>query len=356
MSKRPPFGYLFAIGIPLVLVFTLLLVFSRFLYGLEYYSPTVRVEEYFDLIRTGQYEQAMETLHIEEDALNRSGQYVEYFKSIYGEEIRTVSYAERKLQRTEENVYIDAYINGKTTQKFVLTKTGQKKLNFFDIWDIALAEPIPRISVTVHIPTGVRFYVNEVLVDEAYQTDQQVYVIDKYKNVKDDRATVETRSYRIHDLLEGFTLSAETSSGEICEIVLMEEEDAEKTYVVKRPIPETELPTMKKIAETITKKYSEFVANDIKFYQFTPYLYKNSKLYDDLREFYNAWFTPHDAYGFEEVSFFDIEAYDDTHYTLGVEFIYYVHRFNKRFDYHVRYHVYLLKVDDQWLLAELSIE
>ena len=279
------------------------------------------------------------------------------YKDLYGDTIDSVAYAERKLQRTERNVYIDAYINGKTTQKFVLTSTGEKRMRFFDTWTLAIVDEIPETSVTIHTPSGISLKVNGELLDDTYRVEPPGYVIDKYMNLKDDNKNIKTRTYKVDGLIKGFEVEAISDDGERCELILQEEDDETgSVYLVKRNIPAAELQQMKDIAENITKRYSEFVANDIKFHNFAPYVYKQSKLYDDLAEFYNAWFTPHDDYGFEEVSFFDIEAYDDTHYTLGVEFVYYVHRFNKRFDYPVRYHVYLLKTGDKWLLAELSIE
>ena len=359
MKKRSrfSFGWFFAISIPLVIVIASLYLFSKLLYGFEYYSPAVTVEDYFELIRNDQYEQAMDMVGIEGDQLNDRSRMIAYFKDLYGDKIESVAYAERKLQRTEDKVYIDAYINGKTTQKFVLTKTGEKRMRFFDTWTLALVDDIPKTSVTIHIPVGISLKVNGIDIGESHRVEPAGYVIDKYKNLKDDNKFIETRTYKVGDLMKGFEIEAVSDDGEACELVAQDEdEDGGAVYIVKRSIPESQLQEMKAVAENITKRYSEFVANDIKFHNFAPYVYQNSKLYDDLKEFYNAWFTPHDDYGFEEVSFFDIEAYDDTHYTLGVEFVYYVHRFNKRFDYPVRYHVYLLKVGDKWMLAELSIE
>lgn len=354
--KRLRIGWIFAVIIPIIVIVSALWILSKLLYGLEYYSPVVTVEEYFELISEDKYDEALDMIGIEADGLNDHTLLVNYFRDLYGDSIDSVAYAERKLQRTENNVYIDAYVNGKFTQKFVLTKTGEKRMRYFDTWTLALLDEIRKTSVTVHTPAGVSLKVNDIEIGDSYRVEPAGYVIDKYKNLKDDNKDIETRTYKVSDLLAGFTVEANTADGEKCELVLQEEGEGGTVYIAKRSIPEAQLQEMKDIAENITKRYSEFVANDIKFYQFAPYVYRDSKLYDDLAEFYNAWFTPHDDYGFEEVTFYDIEAYDDTHYTLGVKFVYYVHRFNKRFDYPVDYHVYLLKVDDKWLLAELSIE
>lgn len=349
-------GWIPAICIPLILVTAALYVFSKLLYGFEYYSPVVTVEGYYELIKSGDYNVAMDMLGIEGDELNDRSRIIDYFKDLYGDKIESVAYAERKLQRTENNVYFDAYVNGKITQKFVLTKTGEKRMRYFDTWTISLIDQIPKTSLTVHAPIGVYIKVNGRDIDETYLTEEPLYVIDKYKNVKDNNKIIETSTYVVKDLIKGYDIEVLSEDNELCELILLEENEAGTVYRVKRNIPAEEIRTMKDIAETITKGYAEFVSNDSKFYNFAPYVYKESKLYDDLKEFYNGWFTKHEDHGFEEVSFFDMEAYDDTHYTLGVEFIFYVHKSGVRHDYPMKYHVYLLKTEDKWLLAELKIE
>ena len=354
-KKRFRIGYVLAIIIPIIIAGAGLYVFSEYLYGVENYSPKVKVEEYYDLVKSGEYEKAFDLVGIKTDSFNKTEEYVKYFDGLY-EKIDNISYSERKLQRTEEDVFIDAYINKKLPQKFKLTKTGEKISYNFDKWNISLIQEFPKMSITVYCPEGVNISINNTLIDNSFCTDKDKYIIDKYKNVKDDNKNVELLTYQIDNLLPVATIDAKTISGEECEIILLEENDDKKTYLIKRNIPKDELQEMKDLAETITKKYSEYVANDIKFPAFAPYVYTESKLYDDLKEFYNAWFTPHQSYGFEDVNFFDMEVYDDTHYTLGVEFTYYVYKWDKRFDYQVSYHAYLLKVEDSWLLAELSIE
>ncbi|MHB8963952.1 MAG: hypothetical protein ACYC5K_12460, partial [Saccharofermentanales bacterium] len=65
-KRRFHTGWLLAFIIPLLLVAGILYVISKLLYGVEYYSPTVKLEEYVEAISTKDYTKAMEILGVEE--------------------------------------------------------------------------------------------------------------------------------------------------------------------------------------------------------------------------------------------------------------------------------------------------
>ena len=208
----------------------------------------------------------------------------------------------------------------------------------------------------IHTPAGVAITLNGTAVTEAFRKAGSTYSLDYYKNVKDNSSKFAMNSYQVDGLVAFTSLEVKTSAGELCVVTLLEEKNNVSTYLVNLPIPKDQIEGLKKLTETMTKKYAEFVAKDVSFAEFSPYLYKNTKLYDDLREFYNGWFTGHEKYGFEDVKFFGMQSFDDTHCVVGIEFKYFVFKSNVRFDYHVKYNVYLLKVQGKWLIADLIVE
>ena len=351
-------GWILAVGIPLIIVLAGLFVFSKFLYGVEYYSPSVQLEKYVSLVSAGDYAGAMDFIGLKTTPFNRVEEYTAYFKDYYGGPVESSVFTERKLHRTEQSRFYDVQINKKAAQKFELTKTGEKRLFIFDSWKVKLVTAIPTKSVLIHTPPGVRILLNGTEVSDQYKLAESTYSPNYYKNVKDDNTKIKTQTYRIDGLVAISSVEAKTASGEKCEVSLLETETKTAgvpTYLAVLPIPADQVAGIKAITETITKKYAEFVAKDMSFEDFAPYLYKNTKLYTDLKEFYNGWFTGHQTYGFENVEFFGLQYFDDTHYAVGIKFKYFVTKSGQRYEYDVKYTVYLLKVGKLWLLADMSI-
>ena len=72
-------------------------------------------------------------------------------------------------------------------------------------------------------------------------------------------------------------------------------------------------------------------------------------------EFYNGWYPDHDSFGFEDVKVDSLLWYDETHVSVKVRFNHFVmHPKYKRRDYPVAYEVYFVKINGEWLVAELK--
>ena len=350
-------GWLIAFVLPLLVVAGLLFVFSKFLYGVEYYSPVVDLEGFVETVKAKDYAKVMELCGLETDRFNRTDEYAAFFNEFYGEKIDHYVFVERKLQETDQDVFYDVRINKKTVQKFRLTKTGEKRLYWFDTWKLSLVDELPRKSLVIHTAPGVTLKVNGQPLGEEEAADDLTYAIDVFDGVKEDALKdIAFRTYRVDGLLHVTSVEAVADTGEACTLELLEDKDGVERYVVHRPIPDDLVGELQEITLTATKKYSEFVSKHITFSGLVPYLYRNTALYDNLREFYNGWFTGHDSYGFENTSYFGMEWFDETHCRVGIEMNFYVYKEGKRFDYPIKYNVYLLKVGGKWLLADLSIE
>lgn len=357
-KKRFHTGWFFAFFIPLLIVTAALFLFSKFLYGLEYYSPTVELEKYVQLISEQKYAEAIEFAGFKTDSAKGVKEYTAFLKEYYGDSVKEHVFIERKLQRTANDVFYDVSINNKPAMKFKLTKTGVKRLYYFDTWKLSFAGELPSKTLVIHTVPGVVLTVNGTRIGEDRLLAKPGYSMDYYKDVKDSKyQKLDVKTYQISGLLGIASLEAATETGEKCELTLLAEDKKDiQTYLVKKPVPASELEAVKARTLAITEKYAEFVAKDAGFSQLTPYLYKNTEFYDNLKGFYNGWFTGHQSYGFENIKYRDIQAYDSTHYKVGIEFDYFVYKSDKRYDYHISYNAYLLKVGEKWLLANLSIQ
>ncbi len=354
-KRRFHAGWFFAFIIPLLLVAGILFVFSKFLYGVEYYSPTVELEKYVDAINTKDYPKAMEMLGIEPTSINGMEEYTSFFEKYYGAKIDKYVFVERKLQETDKDVFYDVRIN-KTSNKFRLTKTGVKRMYWFDTWKLSMVDEFPESAVVIHTIPGITLTVNGKPVGSEYRLPESAYTLDYYKTIKDDKKNLTMESYQVSGLIAVSSVEAVNAEGGKCEVTLLDDKDGVASYLVSAPIPASQEAELKASALEITKKYSLFIAKDITFSQLMPYLYQNTLFYDNLREFYNGWFTGHDSYGFEKTDYFGLEWFDDTHCKVGIEMNFYVFKGEKRFDYPIKYNVFLLKVGNKWLLADLSIQ
>ncbi len=355
-KRRFRTGWFLAFAIPLLIVAGILFAFSKFLYGIEYYSPSVELEKYVKAVGDRDYAAALEMLGISGTSFNGPDEYAAFFKTYYGSTVKTYVYVERKLQRTERDVFFDLSINKKPAQKFRLTKTGAKRLFLFDTWKISTADPFPAQSVTIRSVPGVTVTLNGQPVGDEYLLDDPGFTLDPYKNVKDEKSTIAVRAWRVDGVIAVTSVTAADADGTPCEVELTDDAVGAPVYMAHAPIPDSRADALKAAALEITKTYSEFIAKDVSFSKLSPYLYKNSLFYDNLLEFYNGWFTGHESYGFENIRYFGLERYDDSHYRVGIAMDYYVYKKDKRYDYDIKYNLYLLKSGEKWLLADLSIQ
>ena len=136
-KRRRHIGWVFAIVIPLVIVGAGLYTLSKFLYGFEYYSPTVPLENYMEMVRAKDYDAAMDFIGLKAESFNTMEAYELFFQNYYGDMTgKKYVFTERKLHRTEQSNFYDLQISKAVTQKFKLTRTGEKRLILFDTWKV----------------------------------------------------------------------------------------------------------------------------------------------------------------------------------------------------------------------------
>jgi hypothetical protein len=358
-KRRFPIGWMLALLIPLIIVSSGLYAFSKLLYGFEFYSPVVELEKYVGMISEKDYAGAMAFIGLETSPFNRLEEYTAYFEKYYGETVETSVFTERKLRRTEDSRFYDLQINKKPVQEFKLTKAGETKLYFFNSWTVKFTGTIPTESVVIHTPPGVRITVNGTEVTADYKSEGSTFAVTSYERVKDDNKNIVSETYQVDGLIALSSVEAVTLAGEACEVTQLTDTDTTDditSYLVTCPIPADQVEERKATAETIMKKYAEYIAKERSFGDLASVLYQNTGFYDEMKEFYNGWFTGHESFGYENLEFFGMESFDDTHCVVGVKFNYYVIKSGKRFDYDVKYYTYLLKVGDKWLLADISIK
>lgn len=350
-KTKPVFYIMFGLVIPLILVTTYFIGLYIYLYGLENYNSEVFLNKYIDLIKSDNYEEIMKYNGIKEDKFNTKREFAMYIKREYGADHDKAIIVKNSALSTEKDDFYKVQFNGKKLKEYKLSKTDEKKFNYFNTWLVnAPEQDIYTESVKIYAPSGIDVFLNDILLTEEYVVnDGEKYSY--YSGIKDlDYKHPKILCYEVNDLMGVSSVHAKRKDGELCNIDLKDD-----NYEVIANISPDLLKELKPMAEEFAKKYAAFVAEDCKFSELSEYIYKNTQIYDTLGEFYNGWFPEHSTFGYENIEFGNMLWYDENHASIQVKFNYYItYGNNKRRDYPVAYEVYYAKIDGKWLVTDVK--
>ncbi len=349
-SKRK-YYVIFGLILPLILVSTYFAGLYIYLYGLENFNSEVYLNKYLDLIKSDNYEEIMKYNGIKEDDFNTIKEFKMYIDREYGENHDKTIIAKNQILSTENDDIYKVQFDGKIIKEFKVSKTDEKKFNYFNTWLVNKPEQnVYTESVRIYAPLGVDVYLNEVLLNEDYIIKEEK-VYSHYDGIKDlDYNHPKLICYEVNNLMGVSSVQGKRKDGELCKITLNE-----GNYEIIADIPVNEMEELKPLAEEFAKKYAAFIAENCKFSELSEYLYKNTQFYDTLKEFYNGWFPEHSSFGYEQIEFGNMMWYDENHASIQVKFNYYItYGNNKRRDYPVAYEIYFARIDGKWLVANVK--
>ena len=349
--RRPVLYLIFGLILPLILVSVYFTGLYIYLYGFENYNSEVYLNKYIDMIKADEYEKIMRYNGIAEDRFNTKREFSMYINREYGaKHDRAIIVKELSLS-TENDHFYKVQFNGKKIKQFKVSKTGEKKLNYFDTWRVNPPEQNPYTeSVKICAPIGIDVFLNEALLTEEHLTSKEEKY-PHYKSIKDENYNhPKLVCYEVDNLMAVSSVQAKRKDGGLCHIAVNKD-----SYRVTANISPQDLKELKPFAENFAKKYAAFIAEDAKFSDLSEHIYKNTEFYDTLREFYNGWFPVHSGFGYEDVKTDNMLWYDENHASIQVKFNYYItYGDNKKRDYPVAYEIYFAKIDGKWLVADVK--
>ena len=350
-KTKPLLYILFGLVLPLILVTTYFIGLYIYLYGIENYSSEVYLNKYIELVKSDNYEDIMKYNGIEEDKFNTKKEFAMYINKEYGVNHDKAIIVKNSALSSENDDFYRVQFNGKLIKEFKVSKTEEKKFNYFNTWLVNSPEQnLYSESIKIYAPLGIDVFLNEVLLtDEYISNEEEKYSY--YSGIKDlDYNHPKLYCYEVKDLMAISSVQAKRKDGELCNITFNE-----GVYKVTANIPPEDLKELKPLAEEFAKKYAAFIAEDCKFSELSDYIYKNTQIYDTLKEFYNGWFPTHSAFGYENIEFNNMLWYDENHSSVQVKFNYYIiYGNNKRRDYPVAYEIYFAKIDGKWLVTNVK--
>lgn len=350
-SKAPLIYLIFGFILPLITVSIFFNVLHSYLYGYEYYNSEVYLNKYLDLIKTDNYKEIMKYNNIETDKYNTEKEFAMYMFKEYGEKHDSPVIMKESSLSTDDEEFYKVQFNGNVIKQFKLVKFGEKKLRYFNEWMVEKPESnVYTDSVKIFAPIGVEVYVNDVLLSKDKLGTEEV-VFDYYKGIKDENHEhPKLVSYTVDKLMAVSNVYAKGRDGQLCEMNL-----EEGVYKVASGLQIEDSSEIEQLAQDFSIQYASFIAMDAKFADLKKKIYQNTEFYDTLMEFYNGWYPDHDSFGFEDVKVDSLLWYDETHVSVKVRFNHFVmHPKYKRRDYPVAYEVYFVKINGEWLVAELK--
>ena len=350
-KAKTKYYVIFGLILPLLLVSTYFGGLYIYLYGLENYNSEVYLNKYLDLIKSDNYEEIMKYNGIKEDEFNTIKEFKMYIDREYGENHNKTIIIKNQMLSTEKDDIYKVQFDSKIIKEFKVSKTGEKKFNYFNTWLVNKPEQNMYTEIVkIYAPLGVDVYLNEVLLNEDYIIKEEK-VYSHYDGIKDlDYNHPKLICYEVNNLMGISSVQGKRNDGEPCKITLND-----GNYEIIANIPPNEMEELKPLTEEFTKKYAAFIAENCKFSELSGYLYKNTQFYDTLKEFYNGWFPEHSSFGYEQVEFGNMMWYDENHASIQIKFNYYItYGNNKRRDYPVAYEVYFARIDGKWLVANVK--
>lgn len=350
-SKAPIFYVIFGFILPLIIVSVYFTGLYGYLYGFENYNSEVFLKEYLELIKADDYDKIMEYNGIKTNEFNTEKEFSMYIKREYGEEHDDYVIAKESSLTTENEEFYKVQFNGNRIKQFKLSKTGEKKLRYFDTWKVDSPEnSVYKDNVKIFAPVGINVYVNDVLLDENYRSVEEK-ILTEYSGMKDENYQhPKLVSYEVNNLMAISSVYAKRKDGVPCNISLNTH-----AYLATPNGSPDEIEELKHFTESFALQYAEFIGMDAKFSDLSEHIYKDTRFYDTLKEFYNGWFPEHDGYGHENLEVGSMSWYDENHASVQIKFDYFVtHPKYKRKDYPVAYEIFFAKIDGKWLVIDLK--
>lgn len=332
----------------IVLIGTIaLMAFWRYLVEYEKSDPRAYVENFIELVKTNQYEEAMEMGQITPNGFFDVKQYQAYVDAVINRnpdkvEFYEISTAEKTKKRFEivadgvkNKIIVELNEVGKL--KYDLPVYELKQVNEFDIK-----------QYKIFAPKCGTVMVNGISLDDNYLIKDDISVMGfGYLNDKTNVPT--TNEYKIEGFIEKPTVEFVPDID--CEYDIKFE--GSNVKITTKPDEDT-IGALTEIATKAASAYAEFVARDGEFGLFYQYLYPETEYYTFIRDFDNSWYIDHDSHEIRDMKAFDFKKYSEDFYTCEISYVYNVKKWNIDEDYPSHYLVSFIKAGDTYKIISLE--
>lgn len=169
-------------------------------------------------------------------------------------------------------------------------------------------------DVTIRVPKGYSLKVNDVTVESSYVSEDNIEDIST-KYLPEGTNGLLYTDYSIKGLLFEPTITAFAPDGSATTVSYEEKNDIYKAAIISdAELMETQSEYIIKAASA----YAAYMSNDAGFGKISPYLDKNSDIYDRVRTVDNVWVRDHSGYKISNEKTSEFHKYSDDVYTCRV--------------------------------------
>lgn len=348
-----------AFGIFLLILFTVLMALSvyawhilwEFLESYEKNHISHAAEEFMDKYRLNRIDEILDEKAPEYDRFNGREQYMEYMKSVFGEDYTDAKSVKGRTMEDGSVIYT-VYLEGLKFAEYTLSPDGNNDKFGQHGWICAPSDLNGQLfsktkGFKVCVPEGAMVYANGQLLEKSFISEES-YSVHEYDDL-DDKELIPR--FEIYEGSGIFLCDPEirVTDGSGGEMILEEEKGV--LYAYCDPSEET-LGEIKSFCETASVAYAKYITKDAPFSEAEQYIESNSEFMRRLKNFWHDWYRDHTV-SYDNVEFSDIVMYDGDHAVMTIDFDYHVNIGYKIIDYDVNYRVSLIRTEEGWKIATM---
>ena len=200
---------------------------------------------------------------------------------------------------------------------FTLSKTGEKSKKGFDKYaleDFELFYPTPE-AVAVKVPKGAVPYINGVMLDESYITEDNIEsdsCLHMPEGVEDIKYTI----YTLEGLVSTPDVTVKSADNAPLNVFYNEEANC---YEAEPAYDEALAAEQSEYVISAAEAYAAYMQNDIAWAKVSPYFEKGTALYNSIRSTLLWAVIDHDSYHFENAEASQFYRYDDNTFSCRVK-------------------------------------
>ncbi len=323
----------------------LLLGFSNYLTDYEASTPNSALNQYVDWVKTKNFDAIYTAAGFTETVLNNKQDYLQYLQRVYEGTPKEITLRERPTTDKNKQQYA-LYFDDTRVDILELTphedKSGWTVVPQLTYQEDCIIYASPETRITVNGQDISLLGITSV----PRQTDL-------FYGLHDTELYPLVNAYTLSGFLNKPTVEALTLSGEVCEI--LSDADKPNHYFAVPPCSTETQQEQETLAAEAAFTYAKFIARDTVRNALLHLIYKESELYDTIRNFSNAFFTKHDSYEFKNVKVHPIRRFTELDFSCEVEFEPYYTTEEKTYKGEtVHYRITFLKIEEQWKVISLT--
>lgn len=349
MTKKTPFSIkLLILFLSLLLLGTIFLAFLwSYLAEYEKANPKNCINEYIKLIKSSDYETAMQYADIKTTKFFDASDYEKYVKNSLGS-FDDLHIGETASENTQGRHFQLTGSKDKSID-FILTQSNKKLKYNFSTYNLKQQE-ISKISFTIQIPKEQIPIVNGVELDKSYIVDDKS-IVTSFDSLNDKsniptivKYKVDGLVFRPEVLIKGLDKSryiCDFTEGNLVKITLTPDDKDKETY--------------EKLAIETGKAYAKYVSKDIEFSKLRGYMYEDTSFFKSLTAYSNVWTVEHNAPVFENVNVANTVEFSENHFQTDVSFDYILTKWKIKKVYPTKYRLSFIKIGNDFKLANLEL-